>query len=50
MRGLTADERLQALDTWMSEILAVLGGGLPAAEPGPPFWRHWKDPILGRPA
>ena len=50
LRHLTADERLQALDRWMAEILAVLGDRKPAPEPGLPFWRHWKDPSLGRPA
>jgi hypothetical protein len=50
LRHLTADERLKALDEWMTEILAVLGDRKPAAEPGLPFWRHWKDPSLGRPA
>jgi hypothetical protein len=50
LRHLTADERLQALDRWMEEILAVLGDRKPAPEPGLPFWRHWKDPSLGRPA
>jgi hypothetical protein len=50
LRHLTADERLQALDRWMAEVLAVLGDRRPAAEPGLPFWRHWKDPSLGRPA
>lgn len=50
LRHLTPDERLQALDRWMEEILAVLGGRAPAEEPGLPFWRHWKDPSLGRPA
>jgi hypothetical protein len=50
LRNLTADERLKALDAWMQEMLAVLGGRRPAPEPGHPFWRHWKDPTLGRPA
>lgn len=50
MRHLTPDERLKALDRWMTEILAILGDREPAAEPGLPFWRHWKDPSLGRPA
>ena len=50
LRHLTPDERLKALDLWMAEVLAVLGDRKPAAEPGLPFWRHWKDPSLGRPA
>ena len=50
LRHLTPDERLRALDLWMEEILAVLGDRKPAAEPGLPFWRHWEDPSLGRPA
>jgi hypothetical protein len=50
LHQLTPDERLLALDRWMEEILAVMGDRMPAPEPGYPFWRHWKDPSLGRPA
>jgi hypothetical protein len=38
---------LAALNGWMDALLA---GRTPEAEDGErPFWRHWKDPSLGRP-
>lgn len=50
LRGLTVDERLRALDRWVEEILAIQGNRRPSPEPGHPFWRHWRDPSLGRPS
>ena len=49
--AMTPAERLQELATFNGWVDVLLAGRLPEEADGEqPFWRHWMDPGLGRPA
>ncbi|MFY9344528.1 MAG: hypothetical protein WAT39_18695 [Planctomycetota bacterium] len=48
-RDLSVDERFDLLASLLRLMDELLAGRQPAPEPGHPFWRHWRDPELGRP-
>ena len=49
-RALDTAARLEALTALLRGMDSILGGRRPARSPDDEeFWRHWKDPSLGRP-
>jgi hypothetical protein len=49
-RGLDSVARLEALASLLGAMDALLRGRRPVRSPDDrAFWRHWKDPSLGRP-
>ncbi len=49
-RGMSAAQRLDALAALLGGMDALLAGRRPLRSPDDEaFWRHWKDPDLGRP-
>jgi hypothetical protein len=49
-RDLSPPERIAALESLLRAMDVLLAGRLPVRPPADSsFWRHWKDPSLGRP-
>jgi len=49
-RRLSVAERMEALRALLRDMDVLLAGRTPKRSPDDEnFWRHWKDPSLGRP-